>query len=52
MSQTDVIEVRPALSLPDTVQELLETRRVDAALDWLGTHSPHAIADQLARMDD
>lgn len=51
MSQTDVIEVRPALSLPDTVQELLETRRVDAALDWLGTHSPHAIADQLARMD-
>ncbi|MFC3961303.1 magnesium transporter [Nocardia jiangsuensis] len=51
MSQTDVIDVRPALSLPDTVQELVETRRADAALDWLGNHSPHAIADQLARMD-
>ncbi|MFE7742014.1 magnesium transporter [Nocardia sp. NPDC057455] len=49
MSQTDIIEVRPTLS--ESLQDVVETRRVDAALDWLGNHPPHVIADQLARMD-
>ncbi|WP_040780975.1 magnesium transporter [Nocardia pneumoniae] len=49
MSQTDIIEVRPTLS--ESLQDIVETRRVDAALDWLGNHPPHVIADQLARMD-
>ncbi|WP_454195905.1 magnesium transporter [Nocardia sp. Marseille-Q1738] len=49
MSQTDIIEVRPTLS--ESLQDIVETHRVDAALDWLGNHPPHVIADQLARMD-
>ncbi|MGK8500758.1 magnesium transporter [Nocardia asiatica] len=49
MSQTDIIEVRPTLS--ESLQDIVDTRRVDAALDWLGNHPPHVIADQLARMD-
>ncbi|WP_330229197.1 magnesium transporter [Nocardia sp. NBC_00508] len=49
MSQTDIIEVRPTLS--ESLQDVVETHCVDAALDWLGNHPPHVIADQLARMD-
>ncbi|WP_067461845.1 magnesium transporter [Nocardia amamiensis] len=49
MSQTDIIEVRPTLS--ESLQDIVEAHRVDAALDWLGNHPPHVIADQLARMD-
>ncbi|MEV0298926.1 magnesium transporter [Nocardia sp. NPDC050710] len=49
MSQTDLIEVRP--TLPESLRDIVESHRVDAALDWLGTHPPHVIADQLARMD-
>ncbi|MGQ4596653.1 magnesium transporter [Nocardia sp. R6R-6] len=50
MSQTDIIEVRPT-TLSESLQDAVETRSVDAALDWLGNHPPHVIADQLARMD-
>ncbi|WP_109528149.1 MULTISPECIES: magnesium transporter [Nocardia] len=49
MSQTDLIEVRPTLS--ESLNDIVESHRVDAALDWLGNHPPHVIADQLARMD-
>ncbi|MFI6211123.1 magnesium transporter [Nocardia brasiliensis] len=49
MSQTDVIEVRPTLS--ESLQDAVDTHRVDAALAWLDERPPHAIADQLARMD-
>ncbi|MEU7628818.1 magnesium transporter [Nocardia sp. NPDC049220] len=49
MSQSDIIEVRPTLS--ESVQDVVESRRVAVALDWLDNHPPHAIADQLARMD-
>ncbi|MGN2636658.1 magnesium transporter [Nocardia takedensis] len=49
MSQTDLIEVRPTLS--ESLRDIVETHRVDAALDWLGDRAPHVIADQLARMD-
>ncbi|WP_054814545.1 magnesium transporter [Nocardia arizonensis] len=56
MSQTDLIEVRsPRVDTPPTLSEslrdIVETHRVDDALDWLGHHPPHVIADQLARMD-
>ncbi|WP_330249617.1 magnesium transporter [Nocardia sp. NBC_00565] len=49
MSQTDLIEVRPTLSA--SLQDIAETHRVDAALDWLDNHPPHVIADELGRMD-
>ncbi|QIS05402.1 magnesium transporter [Nocardia brasiliensis] len=49
MSQTDVIEVRPTLS--ESLQDVVDTHRVDAALAWLDQRPPHVIADQLARMD-
>ncbi|KIA62905.1 magnesium transporter [Nocardia vulneris] len=49
MSQTDVIEVRPTLS--ESLQDVVDTHRVDAALAWLDERPPHVIADQLARMD-
>ncbi|WP_036527409.1 magnesium transporter [Nocardia sp. CNY236] len=49
MSHTDIIEVRPSLS--ESLQDIVESRHVGAALDWLGAHPPHVIADQLARMD-
>ncbi|WP_405166156.1 magnesium transporter [Nocardia sp. NBC_01499] len=49
MSQTDVIEVRPTLS--ESLQDIADSHRVDAALAWLDNHPPHVIADQLARMD-
>ncbi|WP_433576009.1 magnesium transporter [Nocardia brasiliensis] len=49
MSQTDVIEVRPTLS--ESLQDIVDTHRVDAALAWLDERPPHVIADQLARMD-
>ncbi|WP_406280945.1 magnesium transporter [Nocardia sp. NBC_00881] len=49
MSQTDIIEVRPTLS--ESLQDIVESHRVAAALDWLDNHPPHVIADQLARMD-
>ena len=31
--------------------ELIDARRVDAALTWLDERAPHRIADELARMD-
>ncbi|WP_062985018.1 magnesium transporter [Nocardia anaemiae] len=49
MSQTDLIEARPTLSA--SLQDIVHTHRVDAALDWLDNQQPHVIADELARMD-
>ncbi|MFX0575202.1 magnesium transporter [Nocardia nepalensis] len=49
MSQTDLIEARPTLSA--SLQDIADTHRVDAALDWLDNQPPHVIADELARMD-
>ncbi|WP_063046330.1 magnesium transporter [Nocardia pseudovaccinii] len=49
MSQTDLIEARPTLSA--SLQDIVDTHRVDAALDWLDNQQPHVIADELARMD-
>ncbi|MFI6041296.1 magnesium transporter [Nocardia sp. NPDC051321] len=47
MSQ--IIEVRPTLS--ESLQDIADSHRVDAALAWLDNRPPHVIADQLARMD-
>ncbi|MEV5838702.1 magnesium transporter [Nocardia sp. NPDC052112] len=49
MSQTDLVEARPTLSA--SLQDIVDTHRVDAALDWLDNQQPHVIADELARMD-
>ncbi|MFI6774112.1 magnesium transporter [Nocardia sp. NPDC050412] len=49
MSQTDLIEARPTLSA--SLQDIVDTHRVAAALDWLDNQQPHVIADELARMD-
>ncbi|MEV6140571.1 magnesium transporter [Nocardia sp. NPDC051990] len=49
MLQTDLIEARPTLSA--SLQDIVDTHRVDAALDWLDNQQPHVIADELARMD-
>ncbi|MEV4130061.1 magnesium transporter [Nocardia sp. NPDC049707] len=49
MSQTDLIEARPTLSA--SLRDIVDTHRVDAALDWLDNQQPHVIADELARMD-
>ncbi|MFF0498659.1 magnesium transporter MgtE N-terminal domain-containing protein [Nocardia aobensis] len=34
-----------------SLRDLIDGRRVDAALNWLDDHVPHRIADELARMD-
>ncbi|MGY4103680.1 magnesium transporter [Nocardia sp. R16R-3T] len=49
MSQTHLAEARPTLSA--SLQDIVDTHRVDAALDWLDNQQPHVIADELARMD-
>ncbi|WP_063059511.1 magnesium transporter [Nocardia sienata] len=49
MSQTDLIEVPTTLS--ESLQDVVESHRVDAALHWLDNHPPHVIADELARMN-
>ncbi|MGW1741484.1 magnesium transporter [Nocardia sp. NPDC001965] len=49
MSQIDLIEVPTTLS--ESLQNVAESHRVDAALHWLDNHPPHVIADELARMD-
>lgn len=49
MSQTELIHERPTLS--ESLQDVVERHRVDAALHWLDTHPPHVIADEIARMD-
>ncbi|MEV0109549.1 magnesium transporter [Nocardia sp. NPDC050799] len=49
MSQIDLIEVPTTLS--ESLQDVVESHRVDAALHWLDNHPPHVIADELARMD-
>jgi magnesium transporter len=49
MSQIDLIEVPTTLS--ESLQGVVESHRVDAALHWLANHPPHVIADELARMD-
>ncbi|WP_327150231.1 magnesium transporter [Nocardia sp. NBC_01329] len=49
MSQIDLIEVPTTLS--ESLQNVVESHRVDAALHWLDNHPPHVIADELARMD-
>ncbi|WP_240505026.1 magnesium transporter [Nocardia mangyaensis] len=37
--------------LSDSVRDIVETHRVDGAMDWLDNRPPHVIADALARMD-
>lgn len=49
MSQIDLVEVPTTLS--ESLQNVAESHRVDAALQWLDNHPPHVIADELARMD-
>ncbi|NKY35471.1 magnesium transporter [Nocardia speluncae] len=49
MSQTELIEAPTTLS--ESLQNVVESHRVDAALHWLDNHPPHVIADELARMD-
>ncbi|NUP27198.1 MAG: magnesium transporter [Mycobacteriaceae bacterium] len=49
MSQIDLIEVPTTLS--ESLQDVVASHRVDAALHWLDNHPPHVIADELARMD-
>lgn len=49
MSQIELIEAPTTLS--ESLQDVVESRRVDAALHWLDNHPPHVIADELARMD-
>lgn len=49
MSQIDLIEVPTTLS--ESLQDVVESHRVDAALHWLDNHPPHVIADELARMN-
>ncbi|MDK1476165.1 magnesium transporter [Streptomyces sp. 549] len=38
--------------LPDSLQDILEQQQLHLALEWLETHQPHVIADELARMDN
>ncbi|MBB1243432.1 magnesium transporter [Streptomyces durbertensis] len=38
--------------LPESLEEIVESQRLHAALEWLETHPPHVIADELARMDN
>ncbi|GAB3647666.1 magnesium transporter [Streptomyces sparsus] len=38
--------------LPDSLQDILESQQLHLALEWLETHPPHVIADELARMDN
>ncbi|WP_040791528.1 magnesium transporter [Nocardia paucivorans] len=49
MSQTELIDAPVTLS--ESLQDVVEHHRVDAALHWLNNHPPHVIADELARMD-
>lgn len=49
MSQIELIEAPTTLS--ESLQNVVESHRVDAALHWLDNHPPHVIADELARMD-
>ncbi|WP_328398112.1 magnesium transporter [Nocardia sp. NBC_00416] len=49
MSQIELIEVPTTLS--ESLQDVVERHRVEAALNWLDNHPPHVIADELARMD-
>lgn len=48
MSQIELIEAPTTLS--ESLQNVVESHRVDAALHWLDNHPPHVIADELARM--
>lgn len=48
MSQIELIEAPTTLS--ESLQDVVERHRVDAALHWLENHPPHVIADELARM--
>lgn len=49
MSQIELIEAPTTLS--ESLQNVVESHCVDAALHWLDNHPPHVIADELARMD-
>lgn len=50
MPQTDLPEgLHP--DLPESLQEIVESHQLHAALEWLETNPPHVIADELARMD-
>ncbi|MER5215435.1 magnesium transporter [Streptomyces sp. NPDC002838] len=41
----------PDTELAESLQDLVRDHRLEAALEWLETHPPHVIADELARMD-
>ncbi|WP_316575711.1 magnesium transporter [Nocardia canadensis] len=45
-SVTEALEI-----LSESVRHLVETHRVDGAMEWLDNRPPHVIADALARMD-
>ncbi|MEV0245710.1 magnesium transporter [Nocardia sp. NPDC050712] len=55
MSHIDLIDARPQqLDTPTpsaSLQDIVDSQRVDATQEWLDNHPPHLIADQLARMD-
>lgn len=38
--------------LPESLREIIGNHRLHEALEWLETHPPHVIADELARMDN
>lgn len=37
--------------LPQSLAEMIDQQRLHSALEWLETHPPHVIADELARMN-
>ncbi|MGD9483067.1 magnesium transporter [Streptomyces sp. TRM70308] len=38
--------------LPESLEDIVRDKHLHAALEWLETHPPHVIADELARMDN
>lgn len=41
----------PNEELAESLQNIIGDHRLRAAQEWLGTHPPHVVADELARMD-
>ncbi|UQA91920.1 magnesium transporter [Streptomyces halobius] len=41
----------PSAEPAESLQDVVKGHRLDAAQEWLETHPPHVIADELARMD-
>ncbi|MEU5998756.1 magnesium transporter [Streptomyces sp. NPDC047197] len=50
MPQTNLSEeLHP--ELPESLQDIVKSHQLHAALEWLETNPPHVIADELGRMD-